>query len=547
MPMVDGLRNNFGDDLHPAVPELWDQARRGLIDRRTLLRTLSWLGVSIASAKALLGVAHAEPQPVPQRGGVLRFVCVVQEMADPALINWIEASNLLRNSLEFLTYTDADNITHPYLAESWTPSDDLKTWTFRLRRGVKWSNGDDFTVADAEFNIKRWIAPDSLSPNRTAFAAIKDFERVDDHTFMLHLDRPLCALPEMLYAFTCAIVHRRFEAEGGDWPKNPVGTGPFRLADYKIAQVAKFRRRADYWGDAAYLDGIDYIDLGSEIATHIAALAAGQVDLLYRVTIAELELVNRLKDVRLYREPSAQTLCIRMQCDQKPFEDLRIRKAVVLAADNAQMLRLAFRGMGTPAGNYHVAPFQPDYGPLPALPRDIAQAKKLLADAGYPDGIDLTLELGNTQGRWEQDTAQVLQQNVAEAGIRLKLNVRPATEYWPVWTKVPFGITYWAHRPLGIQMLDLCYRTGSVWNETHFDNPDLNAAIDRAQAILDPKARSAAMVEAEQILRDNAVMVQPFWADNFTAGATYVMGFRGNPSHFYRMDRVWLGPRTGAT
>jgi peptide/nickel transport system substrate-binding protein len=129
---------------------------------------------------------------------------------------------------------------------------------------------------------------------------------------------------------------------------------------------------------------------------------------------------------------------------------------------------------------------------------------------------------------------------VAEAGIRLDLNVRPATEYWPVWNKVPFGITYWAHRPLGIQMLDLCYRTGSTWNETHFSNPEFDAAVDVAQAILDPKARAQAMIAAEKILQDSAVMVQPFWADNFTAAASNVMGHRGNPSHFYRMDRVWL-------
>ncbi len=541
MPMAEGLRNNDGSALHPAVKGLCDQVRSGAIGRRDFIRTVSWLGVSVASAKAMLGSAEAEPAgPDPKRGGKLRFVCVVQQMNDPALINWIEASNLLRNALEFLTYTDSDNVTHPYLAESWKPSEDLKTWTFKLRRGIKWSNGDDFTTEDVAFNIKRWIAPDSLSPNRTAFAAIKQFETVDEHTFVLHLDRPLCALPEMLYAFTCAIVHRRFEAEGGDWPKNPVGTGPFQLFEYKIAQTAKFRRRADYWGDPAYLDEIHYVDLGSEIATHIAALSAGQVDVLYRVTIAELELVKRLADVRLYEEQSAQTLVLRMQNDQKPFDDIRIRKAIVLAADNAQMLKLAYRDMGEVAYNFHVAPFQPDYGPLPPLRRDTAEAKRLLAEAGYPDGIDITLELGNTQGRWEQDTAQVLQQNVAEAGIRLNLNVRPATEYWPVWDKVPFGITYWAHRPLGIQMLDLCYRTGSTWNEAHFSNPDFDDAVDKAQAILDPKDRSAAMVAAERILQDHAVMVQPFWANNFTAAAANVMGHRGNPSHFYRMDRVWL-------
>src|SRR5271155_4334503 len=138
MPMAERLRNNDGSALHPAVHDLCDRARSGIIGRREFIRTVSWLGVSVASAKAMLGTAGAEPAgPDPRRGGKLRFVCVVQQMNDPALINWIEASNLLRNALEFLTYTDADNVTHPYLAESWKPSDDLKTWTFKLRQGVK--------------------------------------------------------------------------------------------------------------------------------------------------------------------------------------------------------------------------------------------------------------------------------------------------------------------------------------------------------------------------------------------------------------------------
>jgi peptide/nickel transport system substrate-binding protein len=544
--MVDALRNNGGGPLHCAVPGLLERALAGTIDRRSFLRTAAWLGVSVSSAKAMLAAvapepAEAEPaQPTPRQGGVLRFVCVVQQIGDPALTAWVEASNLMRNALEFLTYVDADNVTHPYLAESWTPSADLKTWAFTLRQGVKWSNGDDFTTEDVAFNINRWIAPGSQSSNRTAFAAIRAFETIDDHRFILHLDRPLCALPEMLYSFTCPIVHRRFEAEGGDWPKNPVGTGPFALTEYKVARIAKFRRRPDYWGEPAYLDEIHYVDLGSEIATHIAALAAGQVDVLYRVTIAELELVRRLANVRLYEEQSAQTLVLRMQHDHPPFDDIRIRRAIVLAADNAQMLRLAYRDMGVVGENFHVAPFQPDYAKLPPVARDVAKAKALLAEAGYPDGIDVTLALGNTQGRWEQDTAQVLQQNLLEAGIRLDLNVMPATEYWSIWNKVPFGVTYWSHRPLGIQILDICYRTGSAWNESHFASPEFDAAVDRAQAVLDPHERSRAMAAAEQILQDQAVMVQPYWGNNFTAASDSVMGHRGNPSHYYRMDKVWL-------
>jgi peptide/nickel transport system substrate-binding protein len=536
------LRTNDGSRLHPAVEPLARDALQHRTDRRSVLRVLSWLGVSIASARGVLGIpaAAAAVGPAPRQGGTLRFVCSVQQMTDPAATTWIEASNLFRNSVEFLTYVDSDNVTHPYLAESWHPSEDLKTWDFKLRAGVRWSNGDPFSVQDVVFNIRRWIAPDSKSPNRTTFAAITAIEPVDELRFRLHLSRPVCSLPEHLYAATCPILHRKFEEQGANWPRHPIGTGPFQLTDYHVSRIAVFKRREGYWGQAAYLDEIRYLDLGTEIATHVAALAAGQVDLLYRLTISELDLARRFPTMQLLSEPSAQTLVMRMQQDKKPFNDVRVRKAVVLSSDREQMLRLAYRNYGVLGEHHHVAPFHPDYFRLPPIKRDVETARRLLAQAGYPDGIDLTLALGNTQGRYEQDTAQILQQNCAEAGIRLSLQVIPAAEYWTIWDKVPFGMTYWGHRPLGVMVLELAYRSGSVWNESHFANAKFDAALDRALGILDPHERSAAMGDAERILQEEAVMVQAYFPKKFTVAGAHVRDFRADPQDYYRMDKVWL-------
>ena len=572
---LDALHNNDGSELHPAVRELVGKALQGRVDRRSVLRVLGWLGVSVGTARAVLGAGEAArggpvgpgasgaaqsgsaagaavgpaggPGPAagaarqtPKSGGTLRFVCSIQQMTDPAATTWIEASNLFRNSVEFLTYVDSDNVTHPYLAESWHPSEDLKTWDFKLREGIKWSNGDPFTVADVAFNINRWIAPRSLSPNRTTFAAVTGVETLDDLRFRLHLSRPICSLPEHLYAPTCPILHRRFEEQGANWPRNPIGTGPFQLTDYHVSRIAVFKRRPDYWGPPAYLDEIRYLDLGTEIATHIAALAAGQVDALYRVTIGELDLVKRFPSMQLLTEPSAQTLVMRMQQDQKPYNDVRVRRAVQLSSDRERMMQLAYRDQGVLGEHHHVAPFHPDYFQLPPVKRDIAQARRLLAEAGYPDGIDLTLALGNTQGRYEQDTAQVLQQNCADAGIRLTLQVMPAAQYWTIWDKVPFGMTYWGHRPLGIMVLELAYRSHSVWNESHFNNAQFDAAIDRALGILDPHERSKVMGEAQRILQEQAIIVQAYFPKKFTVVGAHVRDFRADPSDYYRMDKVWL-------
>src|SRR3569833_4175306 len=148
---------------------------------------------------------------------------------------------------------------------------------------------------------------------------------------------------------------------------------------------------------------------------------------------------------------------------------------------------------------------------MPPIKRDVETARRLLAQAGYLNGIDLTLALGNTQGRYEQDTAQILQQNCAEAGIRLSLQVVPAAQYWTIWDKVPFGMTYWGHRPLGEMVLELAYRSGSVWNESHFSNAKFDAALDHALGILDPHERAAALGAVVRFLLVVVVLVLAFF------------------------------------
>lgn len=541
---MNSLKTNSGNALHSEVPRICQQFVHGEIDRRSFLRTLSWLGVSMASAGAFVGSqsgsAFAEEVATPVDGGELRFGMAIQEITDPMLTSWTEASNLFRNCLEYLTYVDAENVTHPYLAKSWTPSEDLKVWDFELDENAKWSNGDAFTSADMVFNIERWIAPDSKSSNKTAFSMVEKIEATGDHSVRLTLSRGLVSLPEQLYAYNCPMVHRDFVTQGADWPSNPIGTGPYKMTTYEVGRQAVFEKRPDYWGTPAHLDKIHYIDVGTDVTTQIAALASKQIDIIFRASITDTELLNSLPNIRVLKSEPAHTLVIRMQVDVAPFDDIRVRKAVQLAADNAQMLAVAYRGEGVVGDNYHVSPKHPDHFPLPPMVRDVEKAKALLAEAGYPDGLDIELTLGNTQGRWEQDTAQILQQNLAEAGIRLKLNVLPSAQYWAVWNKVPFGLTYWAHRPLGVMTLVLAYRTGGAWNESNFASPEFDAALDKALAIVDPKERSLAMEEVQQILRDAAVMVQPYWPKEFAACSDRVHNYEFHPSHFFRMDRVWV-------
>lgn len=552
--------------LHPKVREAKDLMDRGRMDRREFVRIAALLGVSAGAAYAMGGVtpsfAQQADMPFPQddgmakQGGTLRVAMQVQKMEDPATYSWVEMSNQTRHMLEHLTFTTPDNVTRPMLAESWEASDDLKTWTFKLRKGVMWHNGDELVADDIIFNMERWMSPDIGSSNigLSTFASMveeKDgkkvmipgsLEKVDDYTVKMNLSKPVLSVPEDLYNYPTAIVHRSFKPPLSD---NPIGTGAYTLTNLKVGERCELKRVTEttdgkpftYWGGKVYVDDIHYYNFDED--NQLTAFASGDVDAIYEFGIEQFELAEALEG-EIIEARTAQTLCCRMQVTQKPFDDIRVRQAVIAACDNSVYRDLVFQGRGDIAENHHVSPIHPEYYELPGLKRDVEKAKKLLADAGYPDGIELTIDVGNTDGPWHQTVAEIMRDQMKDAGIKLNINVMPASKYWEVWDKTPFGATAWTHRPLGTMVLSLGYRSGVPWNETLFASPEFDAALDDAEATLDTEARREKMKTVESILQDAAVMVQPIWRPVFTIAGTRVHGYPPHPTQYHQFNKVWV-------
>jgi peptide/nickel transport system substrate-binding protein len=215
----------------------------------------------------------------------------------------------------------------------------------------------------------------------------------------------------------------------------------------------------------------------------------------------------------------------------KPFDDPRVRLAMRLATDPEKTLEVAHAKLGRIAEHHHVAPIHPDYKKLEPFTRDVERAKKLLSEAGYPDGIDTEIVV-KSDPPWEATAVTAMVEQWKEANIRCRINLVPSSKFWEAWDKVPFGFTFWVHRPLGVMVLALAYRTGVPWNESKYSNKELDDLLTQAEAVVDAKSRSDIIGRIEKILQEDGPIVQPLWRSLFTYYDKRVLGYKQHPTRY---------------
>ena len=550
--------------IHPYVNVLCEQLENRRIDRRDFLRTATLLGMSAGAAYSIAGIGpglvSSALAQTPRKGGTLRIAARLGDITDPHSYSWYQGA-FIRQSLEYLTLTGIDNVTRPLLLESWEASPDLKTWTLRIRRDVKWHSGRPFVADDVIWNLKRALDPKTGSATVGLMAGYllenydtgeKDdngqpkfsrrlwdanaIEKVDDHTVRLNAKVPNLAVPEHLFHHQLFMLD---PADGGQFKVGANFTGSYQLVSYEQGKRAVMEARPSYWGGAPHVQTLEFIDLGDNASAAMAALAAGQIDAWPAVDNASLDAVKTLKDINVYEAQTANTGAVRVRPEFKPFDDPRVRKAMRVAIDCQSVLDLGIAGLGTVGEHHLVSKSHPDYGPIPALRYDPGAAKKLLAEAGYPNGIDSEVYLKSAPA-WESQVVQSMVEQWREVGIRIKMNPVPSTQYWGIWKKVPVGFTDWNHRPLGIMLLGLCFRTGASWNESGYANPEFDRLLIEAEGKLDINERKAAMGKLQTILQEDGPIIQPVFRSIFSAYHKRVKNFTMHPTNYYWYKDVWL-------
>jgi peptide/nickel transport system substrate-binding protein len=235
-----------------------------------------------------------------------------------------------------------------------------------------------------------------------------------------------------------------------------------------------------------------------------------------------------------------------MRADVEPWSDIRVRKALKLCQDKAKILQLAYSGEGVSGPDTHVSPVHPEFFPMDPTPYNPEEAKALLAEAGYSDGLDVTITM---QGGVEDavDIAEVLKQDAEPGGFRININPVPSTTYWDEWTEVDLGITNWSHRPLAVMVLPLAYTCSDgepvPWNETHWCDEEFDTLLTEAMGTLDVEDRRELMGKIQEIQVERGTIGVAYWMNRWVANSPKFHGVIPHPSGYtYRWHEIWYDP-----
>ncbi len=527
-------KTRTGKPFSRIIAEQAEKVGSDPVNRREFMALASTYGATAATAYAMLGLTAptaAQAAGNAKAGGTVRIQTDVRGLKDPRTFDWTEISNFARGWLENLVIYENDGTFTPNLLESWEINDNATEYTLNVRQGVTWNDGSEFTAEDVARNIIGWCDK-SVEGNSMAgrFNVLVDpdtekaldgaVQVIDSHTVKLTLPRPDISLIAGMADYPAAIVPADFSAD--TMLSNPVGTGPYLPESLEVGvKGVLVRNESHTWwnaGNGAWLDRIEFIDYGTDAAAFIAAAEADEVDLIHKSEGDFIDILDGLNGWVGSEITTASTIVIRPNqafTDDNgvvPYADARVRRALALAVDNNILLELGQGGRGLVAENHHVGPAHPDYADIGPAEFDPAQAKALMEEAGM---LDYEHELISIDDSWRKDTTDAVAAQLRDAGFNVKRTILPGSTFWNSWSTSPYQSTNWSHRPFGVQVWALAYRSGEAWNEFAWSNAEFDANLEKALATPDVEKRRELMAIGEKIVRDEGVTVQPYWRKLF--------------------------------
>ena len=477
----------------------------------------------------------------PQRGGVLR-VALSDDVTtfDPAMVfsvSDVQVATLLYNALLRQLETEPGMPTYPELADAWEVNETATTYTFHLRQGVTFQHGTPFTTKDVEYTINRLLDPALGSTIGASLGVIERMELVDDFTIIFHLKEPNVTLLYFLRGTGTQIVPHDRTTEA--LATEPSGTGPFVLAERTPGERTVLKRNEQYWEpERPYLDEVQFPVL-PEPTAQIAALTGGTVDLIFSIGVENIATLENSPDVLVLESNQGNYPIFIMRVDQDPFTDLRVRQAFKHAVDRAALRQALMFGRGLIGNDQPIDPSNPFWADVQPLAYDVEKAKALLAEAGYADGLEVTLATSEIGGPRVSDAAIALQEMLKAVGVTITLDKVPAnTFYTEKYMQVPFVASWWPTFGEPDVVLSLAYSSQAFYNETGWIDPKLDELIAAGRAEQDDAMRKTIYTEVQQLISEQGGVIIPYFAPFLQAATKRLQGHIPGPRLVYQ--NLWL-------
>jgi peptide/nickel transport system substrate-binding protein len=545
-------RNTELDQLRTGRSELEnhyiDELVFGGVSRREFLRRGSTIGMSATLMGAILSACGSSSSSssssssgaasTGKKGGTLRIAGVAPAAAvNPLTVSDAGGVLMLNQTGEFLVFDNNLKLAlEPMLALSWSPNKDGSVWTFKLRSGVKFSNGAPMTADDVVYTFKQLSDPKNASNALSAFTGVlspSGIKAVDPSTVQFTLDAPNGNLPYLVSSdnYNAIIVPKG--TDFSKWQSTFIGTGAFKLQRYTQNVGATFVPNPNYWGTAPLLSSTSFKFYTSQ-QPQIVALQGNDADVVAQFVPAGASALLNNSQYQIIKLKSANHRELSMRNDQAPFTDARVRQAVAYTLDRAGMVQALLSGDGTVANDYPFGPRFPSTDTsVPQRTQNLSKAKQLLAAAGHPNGFSATLK--TEQYQEIAQLAQVIKQNAASAGIKINLNVESPTLYFG---KSTFGNSDWLDATMslvdygdrGVPNVYLASPLTSkgTWNAARFHNQQYDSLVKQYVAALDLQSQKQIAGKIENLLLAETPIVIPYWIEGLTASVQGVAGL--NPT-----------------
>jgi peptide/nickel transport system substrate-binding protein len=529
-----------------------DELVSGNLSRRDFLRRGSTIGMSMPLLGAILaacgssgsksssgsGAGTSTSSGTPTKGGTLRVASVTPAAAvNPLTVADAGGLCMLNQTGEFLIFDSNLKLAlQPMLALSWKPNSDGTVWTFKLRQGVTFHNGQAMTADDVVYTFQELANPKNASNALSTFTGVltpAGVKKVDASTVEFHLEAPNGNFPYLVSSdnYNAIIVPKG--TDFGKWQKTFVGTGAFKLQSYTQNVGASFVANPNYWGTKPYLQSSSFKFYSSQ-QPMLLALQGNDVDVIAQFVPAGAAAILNSPTYKIIKLSSANHRELSMRNDQAPFTDPRVRQAVALTIDRAGAVAALLSGDGKVANDYPFGPRFPSTDTsVPQRTQDIAKAKQLLAAAGHPNGFSTTMATEIYQEI--PQLAQVIVADAAKAGIKITPKIESQALYYGKatygnsdWLDATMSLVDYGDRGVPNVFLSAPLTSDGPWNAAHFKNKEYDTLVKQYVAATDLQTQKQIAGKIENLLLQETPIIIPYWIDGLTASTQGVNGL--NPT-----------------